>query len=301
MSTACSGRSCGGLAARIPEDWLTFGNPWEFARPEFAHDIGFGGSVEAVRVSDTETRQVWHPGEVVQAVAYDTPVVGWRGGHVNTLRLWSARALDPLKLEAFNFGDHVGALADRMRQEAICKVLYPSDETPAGRAGAAAAAGILLRGRRAAGPGAAAPAGLHGDLCSLPERVAIQLNDTHPAIAIAELMRICVDLHGELLPWAEAWEITRGSVSYTNHTLLPEALEKLGGAAAGTPAAAPLQIIYVINAHLLGRGREALPGDVRLLSSVSLIEEGLGRRVRMGTSRRWLPTANGVRRCTPIC
>jgi starch phosphorylase len=135
-----------GWQHEYPEDWLQFGNPWEFARPEIAHDIGFGGSVEAVRTPDSEVKQVWHPGEIVQAVAYDTPVVGWRGGHVNTLRLWSARALDPLKLEAFNFGDHVGALADRMRQEAICKVLYPTR--------------ILLRRCGAAGLGPSSPAGV---------------------------------------------------------------------------------------------------------------------------------------------
>ncbi len=161
-----------GWQHEYPEDWLTFGNPWEFARPEIAHDIGFGGSVESVRVSDSEVRQVWHPAETVQAVAYDTPVVGWRGRHVNTLRLWSARALDPLKLEAFNFGDHVGALADRMRQEAISKVLYPSDESPAGQElrlrqeyffTSAALQDLVRRHLR-----------VYGDLRSLPDRVAIQ-------------------------------------------------------------------------------------------------------------------------------
>ncbi|HYZ31076.1 MAG TPA: glycogen/starch/alpha-glucan phosphorylase, partial [Crenalkalicoccus sp.] len=171
-----------GWQQEVPEDWLTFGNPWEFARPEVAHDIGFGGTVEAVRGEGGETRHVWHPGEIVQAVAYDTPVVGWRGGHVNTLRLWSARAVDPLRLDAFNLGDHVGALAERVRQESICKVLYPSDETPAGQElrlrqeyffAAAALQDLVRRHLRA-----------HGDLRSLPDHVAIQLNDTHPAIAV---------------------------------------------------------------------------------------------------------------------
>src|SRR4051795_8242584 len=210
-----------GWQHEFPEDWLTFGNPWEYARPEIAHDIGFGGSVEAVPVSEVQVRHVWHPAETVQAVAYDTPVVGWRGAHVNTLRLWSARAIDPLKLEAFNYGDHVGALADRVRQESISKVLYPSDESPAGQElrlrqeyffTSAALQDLVRRHLR-----------VYGDLRSLPDKVAIQLNDTHPAIAVAELMRICVDLHA--IPWEEAWEITRGAISYTNHTLLPEALE----------------------------------------------------------------------------
>jgi starch phosphorylase len=267
-----------GWQHEYPEDWLQFGNPWEFARPEISHDIGFGGSVEAVRVAEDEMRHVWHPGETVQAVAYDTPVVGWRGEHVNTLRLWSARALDPLKLEAFNFGDHVGALADRMRQEAISKVLYPSDESPAGQElrlrqeyffTSAALQDLVRRHLR-----------VYGDLRSLPDKVAIQLNDTHPAIAVAELMRICVDLHA--IPWEEAWEITRGSISYTNHTLLPEALESWAVPLMERLLPRHMQIIYLINAHHLDAVRAAHHGDVRLLSSVSLIEEGHGRRVRMG-------------------
>ncbi|MCO6416746.1 glycogen/starch/alpha-glucan phosphorylase [Siccirubricoccus sp. KC 17139] len=267
-----------GWQREYPEDWLTFGNPWEYARPEIAHDIGFGGSVEAVAVSELRVRHVWHPAETVQAVAYDTPVVGWRGRHVNTLRLWSARAIDPLKLEAFNFGDHVGALADRMRQESICKVLYPSDETPAGQElrlrqeyffASAALQDLVRRHLR-----------VYGDLRSLPEKVAIQLNDTHPAIAIAELMRICVDQHD--IAWDEAWEITRGCISYTNHTLLPEALESWPVPLMERLLPRHMQIIYLINAHHLDSVRHAHPEDGRLLSSVSLIEEGHGRRVRMG-------------------
>jgi starch phosphorylase len=267
-----------GWQQEYPEDWLTFGNPWEFARPEIAHRIGFGGAVEAVAVSDTRTRHAWHPGETIDAVAYDTPIVGWRGRHVNTLRLWSARATDPLKLEAFNLGDHVGALADRVRQESICKVLYPSDETPAGQElrlrqeyffAAAALQDLVRRHLR-----------VYGDLRSLPERVAIQLNDTHPAIAVAELMRICVDLHD--LSWEEAWEVTRGTISYTNHTLLPEALESWPVPLMERLLPRHMQIIYLINAHHLDRVRAAHPGDGRLLASVSLIEEGHGRRVRMG-------------------
>jgi starch phosphorylase len=267
-----------GWQQEYPEDWLNFGNPWEYARPEIAHDIGFGGTVEAVAVSEARVRHVWHPGETVQAVAYDTPVVGWRGEHVNTLRLWSARAADPLKLEAFNFGDHVGALADRVRQESICKVLYPSDESPAGQElrlrqeyffASAALQDLVRRHLR-----------VYGDLTSLPQQVSIQLNDTHPAIAVAELMRICVDLHG--IGWEEAWEITRGTISYTNHTLLPEALESWPVPLMERLLPRHMQIIYLINAFHLDRVRAAHPEDGRLLSSVSLIEEGHGRRVRMG-------------------
>ena len=122
-----------GWQHEYPEDWLSFGNPWEFARPEIKYDIGFGGHVEASRRSDGTLAHVWRSAETIEAVAYDTPVVGWRGKHVNTLRLWSARAPDPLRLEMFNQGDYVGALTDQMRAESISKVLYPSDSTPAGQ------------------------------------------------------------------------------------------------------------------------------------------------------------------------
>ena len=160
--------------------------------------IGFGGRIEAKLGRGWRGKQVWHPGETVEALAYDTPIAGWRGTHVNTLRLWSARALDPLRLDMFNSGDHVGALMDQVRAESISKVLYPGDTT-SGRSGASAAAGVFLRLRLAAGSDCAAISAQHGDIMSLADKVAIQLNDTHPAIAVAELMQILVDLHD--LPW----------------------------------------------------------------------------------------------------
>ena len=265
-----------GWQHEYPEDWLEFGNPWEFARPEIAHPIGFGGRVEHGGANGA--RHVWYPAEIVQAVAYDTPIVGWRGNHINTLRLWSARATDPLKLEAFNLGDHVGALADRVRQESISKILYPSDETPAGQElrlrqeyffASAALQDLVRRHLR-----------VYGDLASLPDRVAIQLNDTHPAIAVPELMRICIDLHG--MAWEEAWRVTQGTISYTNHTLLPEALESWPVPLMERLLPRHMQIIYQINAAHLEKVRMAHPGNDGLLSSVSLIGEGYGRRVRMG-------------------
>jgi starch phosphorylase len=267
-----------GWQREYPEDWLTFGNPWEFARPEIAHDIGFGGTVEAVTVSEARVRHVWKPAETVQAVAYDTPIVGWRGRHVNTLRLWSARAVDPLRLDVFNRGDFVGALADQVKAESISKLLYPSDETPPGQElrlrqeyffTSAALQDLVRRHLR-----------VHGDLRSLPDRVAVQLNDTHPAIAVAELMRILVDLHD--IPWHEAWQITRGTVAYTNHTLLPEALESWPVPLMERLLPRHMQLIYMINALHLDEVRQRFPGDDALLSSVSLIEEEHGRRVRMG-------------------
>jgi starch phosphorylase len=267
-----------GWQREYPEDWLADGNPWEFARPEIAHDIGFGGTVEAVTVSEARVRHVWKPNETIQAVAYDTPIVGWRGRHVNTLRLWSARAADPLRLDAFNRGDFVGALSERVKAESISKLLYPSDETPAGQElrlrqeyffTSAALQDMVRRHLR-----------VYGDLRSLPDRVAVQLNDTHPAIAVAELMRILVDLHD--IPWEEAWAVTRGTISYTNHTLLPEALESWAVPLMERLLPRHMQLIYLINAFHLDEVRSRFPGDTALLSSVSLIEEGHGRRVRMG-------------------
>ena len=208
------------------------------------YDIGFGGSVEVVPVSGRLVRQVWRPAEKVEAVAYDTPVVGWRGRRVNTLRLWSAQPADPLRLDAFNLGDHAGALAGQIRAEAITKVLYPSDETPAGLElrlrqeylFTSASLQDLVRRHLQAG----------GVIRTLADKVAIQLNDTHPAIAIAELMRIMVDLHD--VPWEEAWAITQATFCYTNHTLLPEALETWPVGLMEWLLPRHMQIIYLINA-----------------------------------------------------
>ena len=266
-----------GWQQEYPEDWLANGNPWEFGHPEIHHPIGFGGYVEQI-MEGAEPRHVWRPGETVEAVAFDTPVVGWRGRHVNTLRLWSARAPDPISLDAFNRGDYVGALADRVRIESISKILYPSDETPAGQElrlrqeyfFASASLQDLIRRHLTE----------HDDVRSLPDHVSIQLNDTHPAIAVPELMRMLVDIHG--LPWAEAWDITVRTFSYTNHTLLPEALESWPVPLMERLLPRHMQIIYLINALELEAAREKRPGDDRLLSTISLIEEGGGRRVRMG-------------------
>ncbi|QFR32990.1 glycogen/starch/alpha-glucan phosphorylase [Ancylobacter sp. TS-1] len=267
-----------GWQMEYPEDWLSFGNPWEFERPEVLYDIGFGGSVEAISTGGDRKKQVWHPAETVEAVAYDTPIVGWRGRHVNTLRLWSARAVDPLRLDAFNQGDHVGALANQVKAEAISKVLYPSDATPAGQE---------LRLRQEYFFTAAS---LHdlirrhidsfGDIRSLPDKVSIQLNDTHPAIAVAELMRVLLDEND--IEWDEAFDITTRTISYTNHTLLPEALETWPVPLMERVLPRHMQIIYQLNAKHLERVRTEFPGDDALLSSVSLIQEDHGRRVRMG-------------------
>jgi starch phosphorylase len=266
-----------GWQQEYPDEWLSFGNPWELQRPEVVYHVHFGGGVEHVDDKGRD-RATWHPAETVQAVAFDTPIVGWRGQHVNALRLWSARSPDPLKLDVFNTGDYLGASAEQARAEAICKFLYPNDESPAGRE---------LRLRQEYFFVSASLQDLvqrhlssDGSLRSLAMKVAVQLNDTHPSLAVAELMRILVDLHN--FRWNEAWKITVRTLSYTNHTLLPEALESWPVELFERLLPRHLEIIYRINSEHLALAEQRCPGDIDFLASVSLIEENSGRRVRMG-------------------
>ena len=266
-----------GFQLEQPENWLDFGNPWEFERAEVVYEIGFGGHVAPYGEGDLR-RQVWTPGERIRAVAYDTPVIGWGGEGANTLRLWRARPLEILHLETFNAGDHVGAVANEARAESISRVLYPADSSEAGQE---------LRLRQEYFFVAASLADLtrrhlkqHSDLLSLPEHVSIQLNDTHPAIAVAELMRLLVDVHG--IPWDAAWSTTVGTLSYTNHTLLPEALETWPVQLMERLLPRHMQIIYLINAQFLDSLRARGETDGGMISYVSLIDESQGRRVRMG-------------------
>src|SRR3984893_1889497 len=267
-----------GWQQEFPEDWLSFSNPWEFERPELTYDIHYGGRVEAVASHTGGLRHVWHPAESVRAVAYDTPIVGWRGAYVNALRLWSARAADPMRLDVFNLGDHVGARTEQTRAEAISKVLYPSDATPAGRElrlrqeyffVSASLQDLVQRHCRS-----------YSAIYTLPDHAAIQLNDTHPSIAIAELMRILVDLHN--VPWAQAWEITVATCSYTNHTLLPEALESWPVPLFERVLPRHMQIIYKVNEQHLAAAKRAHSIGEATAAAVSLIDEHNGRRVRMG-------------------
>jgi starch phosphorylase len=267
-----------GWQQEYAEDWLSFGNPWEFARPEVVYDIQYGGRVEMVRAASGRIRSMWQADETIEAVAYDTPVVGWRGRHVNPLRLWSARAADPLRLDVFNAGDHVGALSEQSRAEALSKILYPGDNTPAGRElrlrqeyffVSASLQDIVRRHLQ-----------YYSDLPSLPDRAAIQLNDTHPSIAVAELMRILVDVYN--LPWDVAWQTTVGTFSYTNHTLLPEALERWPVGLFERVLPRHLEIIYRINAEHLEAARRRGLADGDHPAAISIIDEKDGRHVRMG-------------------
>ncbi|WP_417309957.1 glycogen/starch/alpha-glucan phosphorylase [Devosia sp.] len=267
-----------GWQVELPEDWLAHGNPWEFERRESTYEVGFGGHVEPVQEPDGSTRLEWRPSEHVLAVAFDTPIVGWRGKRVNTLRLWSAQPVDPILLDKFNSGDHIGALAESSKAEAITRVLYPADSTAAGQElrlrqefffSSASLQDIVRRHMQQ-----------YGDLGSLSDKVAIQLNDTHPAISIAELMRILIDIHG--MKWADAWKLTKGTFGYTNHTLLPEALETWPVALLERMLPRQMQIIYAINAEVLQEAREGAGFTDEQIANVSLIDEHGSRRVRMG-------------------
>jgi starch phosphorylase len=267
-----------GWQVELPEDWLAHGNPWEFERRESTYEIGFGGSVVPVAEPDGSTRLEWRPAEHILAVAFDTPIVGWRGTRVNTLRLWSAQPVDPIYLDKFNSGDHIGALAESSRAEAISRVLYPADSTPAGQElrlrqefffSSASLQDIVRRHMQQ-----------YGDMGSLPDKVAIQLNDTHPAISIAELMRILIDIHG--IKWAVAWKLVKGTFGYTNHTLLPEALETWPVSLMERLLPRQMQIIYAINAEVLVEARKVAGFNDQQIAAVSLIDEGGARRVRMG-------------------
>ncbi|HEV7345072.1 MAG TPA: glycogen/starch/alpha-glucan phosphorylase [Devosia sp.] len=267
-----------GWQVELPEEWLAHGNPWEFERRESAYEIGFGGYVEPVTDPDGSVRQEWRPNDHLMAVAFDTPIVGWRGARVNTLRLWSAQPIDPILLDKFNSGDHIGALEESSRAEAITRVLYPADSTAAGQElrlrqefffSSASLQDIVRRHLQQ-----------YGDLGSLPDKVAIHLNDTHPAISVAELMRILVDDNG--LKWAEAWKLTKATFGYTNHTLLPEALESWPVALLERLLPRHMQIIYQINADVLSDARTRAKFSDAQIANVSLIDESGGRRVRMG-------------------
>jgi starch phosphorylase len=267
-----------GWQHELPEDWLSLGNPWEFERRGETYPVRFGGAVEYLGGDAETARALWYPAEVVNAVAYDTPIVGWQGRHVNTLRLWSARATEPLHLYAFNHGDYLGAVAARANAEAISRVLYPATDTPAG---------VELRLRQEYFFTSASLQDLvrrhmseHGRIDTLADCASVQMNDTHPALAVAEMMRLLVDEHD--VSWSAAWQMTTAILNYTNHTLLPEAIETWPVDLMNRLLPRHMQIIYLINwlhlQHIAERGGPI----VERLGDLSLIHEHGERRVRMG-------------------
>jgi starch phosphorylase len=268
-----------GWQVELPETWLDHGNPWEFERRERSFEVGFGGAVESITTKDGRLeRHVWRPQERILAVAYDTPVVGWRGNRVNTLRLWSGMPVDPILLDTFNAGDHIGALRESNKADALSRVLYPADSSPAGQElrlrqeyffSTASLQDIIQR-----------HLSQYGELHSLPDKAAIHLNDTHPAVAVAELLRLLMDVHG--IDFDAAWDITKRTFAYTNHTLLPEALESWPVPLFERLLPRHMQIVYAINAQILLEARAKADFDGEQISRISLIEENGERRVRMG-------------------
>jgi starch phosphorylase len=266
-----------GYQVEITDKWLRYGNPWELARPEIAYDISLEGHTETHHDQAGHLRVRWVPGRLVKGVAYDTPVLGYGVNTTNLLRLWKAEAAESFDFEAFNVGDYFGAVGEKISSETITKVLYPNDEPYQGKELRLAQQYFFVS-------------------CSLKDMIrihllsgnqidtfagawAVQLNDTHPSIAVAELMRLLVDEH--LLEWDQAWDITRSTCAYTNHTLLPEALEKWPLPLFQHVLPRHLEIIYEINRRFLDEVRVRFPGDDQRQARLSLIDEAGEKHVRM--------------------
>ena len=266
-----------GWQAEITDKWLRFGNPWEIARPALAEYVGFGGRTEWATDRDGRPRATWIPERVVKGIPCDTPVVGYRVHTTNVLRLWRAEACESFDFQAFNKGDYLGAVDQKLLSENITKVLYPNDEPIQGKQlrleqqyfFVSCSLQNMLRIVLDAGE----------PLERFPDLFAVQLNDTHPSIAVAELMRLLLDVHG--MDWEPAWEITRRSVSYTNHTLLPEALERWSLPLFRRVLPRHLEIIYEINRRFLDEVRARFPGDEGRVARLSLIDEHGEKAVRM--------------------
>jgi len=266
-----------GWQVELTDKWLHLGNPWEVARPEIAFNVSFGGRTEAYTDERGRYRVRWIPDRVVRGIAHDTPILGYRVGNVNLLRLWKAEAVESFDFESFNVGDYYGAVEEKVASETISKVLYPNDEGLAGKrlrleqqyffvSCALQDMVRLFRQRQA-------------DLTGFDEKFAVQLNDTHPAVAVAELMRLLVDEDG--MEWEPAWEIARRTFGYTNHTLLPEALEKWSVPLFGSVLPRHLEIVYEINRRFLDEVRLRYPDDDARVGRLSLIDEGGEKAVRM--------------------
>ena len=260
----------------VTDKWLQLGNPWEIPRPEILFDVKLGGHTEGY-TKDGKYRVRWVPNRVVRGMAYDTPVLGYKTNTANLLRLWKAEAAESFDFQAFNTGDYYGAVLHKMTSENITKVLYPNDEKLQGKQlrleqqyfFASCALQDMIRIYLQKFP----------TLEGFHTKFAVQLNDTHPAIAVAELMRLLVDEHS--MGWEQAWNITQNTFAYTNHTLLPEALERWGVPLFANVLPRHLEIIYEINRRFLDEVRTRFPNDAGRVSRMSLIDEIGERYVRM--------------------
>jgi len=266
-----------GYQVETPDNWLRLGNIWEFPRPEFLYNVKFYGRVNQYVDQNGKLCCEWIDTEDIMAMAYDTPVPGYRNNTVNNLRLWSAKASREFDLNYFNDGDYIKAVAEKSISENITKVLYPNDNVFEGKElrlkqeyffVSATMQDIIRRYKKT-----------HGDFSQFHEMVAIQLNDTHPAIAIPELMRILMDEEG--LGWEDSWNITVKTFGYTNHTILPEALEKWPVALMEKVLPRHMQIIYEINRRFIEEVSMKFPDNNSMIRDISIIEEGPEKRVRM--------------------
>jgi starch phosphorylase len=259
------------------DKWLHLGNPWEICRPELSYHVGGGGHTEQYHDGEGNLRARWVPATVVKGVAHDTLAGGYGGGMVDILRLWASEAVEDFDLQAFNVGDYYKAVEEKVSSETISKVLYPNDEPEAGKrlrleqqyffASCSLQDMIRIQGLRGK------------SLDQFHENFAVQMNDTHPSIAVAELMRLFVDEHQ--MDWDKAWEVTQKTLGYTNHTLLPEALEKWPLPLFASILPRHLEIIYEINRRFLDEVRKRFPGDNDRVTRMSLIDEHDQKHVRM--------------------
>jgi len=261
-----------------PDHWLRNGNVWEIERPEYAHRIKFGGRTESHSDENGNKRVCWVDTQDILAVPYDTPIPGYNNGTVNTLRLWKSTATEEFNLQEFNAGDYAESVAAKNTAENITMVLYPNDANENGKA-------LRLKQQYLLASASlqdviANWVGRHGNnFTEFAEKNCFQLNDTHPSIAVAELMRLLVDIHG--LSWNEAWSITNKTMAYTNHTLLPEALERWSVSLFEQLLPRLLEIIYDINAKFMAEVSTHWPGDLDRMRRMSIIEEGAEKQVRM--------------------
>jgi len=266
-----------GWQVEVTDKWLQFGNPWEVLKADMAVEVKFGGRTENYYSDQGQYRVRWVPDYTLKGIPYDTPILGYRVNTANTLRLWKAEASESFDFQRFNRGDYYGAVQEKTAAENLTKVLYPNDEQIQGKElrlqqqyfFVSCSLQDMIRIHLAAGL----------SLETFHEKFTAQLNDTHPAVGVAELMRLLVDDHG--MPWEQAWDITQKTFAYTNHTLLPEALEKWPVALFGRLLPRHLEIIYEINRRFLEQVQQQFPKDGGKLAMLSLIDEGGERYVRM--------------------
>jgi glycogen phosphorylase len=264
-----------GYQVELPDHWLRYGNPWEIERPEFLFPVRFYGNASISQSAEPEKR--WRDTEEVLAMAYDTPVPGYMNNTVNTMRLWSSKSTNDFNFHKFNDGDYQQAVADKSQSETISKVLYPNDNVYQGKQlrlkqeyflVSASLQDIMRRYKKD-----------YKTFDKFAEKVAIQLNDTHPALAIPELMRVLIDENG--LAWEKAWDITVATFGYTNHTVMPEALEKWPVNLIGHVLPRHLQIIYEINSRFLDLIKNKFPKDTKRQGRMSIVEEAETKSIRM--------------------